>query len=91
MKYSQTCFNDTHLIWTPYYYRQFALSLGKESPYIFLNTDNPFNTDTFHGPLSVCTNGVWLYNLTVFLKQKVKCKKKNMWPFMRKRAITTFR
>ena len=26
---------DTHLIWTPHYYGQFALSLGKESPYIF--------------------------------------------------------
>ena len=28
---------DTHLIWTPHYYGQFALSLGKESPYIFSN------------------------------------------------------
>ena len=26
---------DIHLIWTPHYYGQFALSLGKESPYIF--------------------------------------------------------
>ena len=26
---------DTHLMRTPHYYGQFALSLGKESPYIF--------------------------------------------------------
>ena len=26
---------DTYLIRTPHYYKQFALSLGKESPYIF--------------------------------------------------------
>ena len=26
---------DTHLIRTPHYYGQFALSVGKESPYIF--------------------------------------------------------
>ena len=69
------------LIWTPYYYRQFVLSMGKESPYIFskfnplYNTDNPFNMGTFYGPLSVRTNGIWLYNLIVFLKQKVKSKK----------------
>ena len=69
------------LIWTPYYYRQFVLSLGKESPYILskfnplYNTDNPLNMGTFYGPLSVRTNGIWLYNLIVFLKQKVKCKK----------------
>ena len=55
--------------------------MGKESPYIFskfnplYNTDNPLNMGTFYGPLSVCTNGIWLYNLIVFLKQKVKCKK----------------
>ena len=30
---------------TPHYYGQFALSLGKESPYIFF-TFNPLNTDT---------------------------------------------
>ena len=28
-------FTDTLLIRTPHYYKQFALSLGKESPYIF--------------------------------------------------------
>ena len=32
INYSQTRLTDTHLIWTPHYYRQFALSLGKESP-----------------------------------------------------------
>ena len=31
--------------WTPHYYRQFALSLGKESPYIFPKF-NPLNMDT---------------------------------------------
>ena len=41
---------------TPHYYGQFALSLGKESPYIF-SKFNPLNTDTFYGPLSVCING----------------------------------
>ena len=30
------CFTDTRLIWTPHYYGQFALSLGKESPLRFL-------------------------------------------------------
>lgn len=29
------CLKDTHLIRTPRYYGQFALPLGKESPYIF--------------------------------------------------------
>ena len=38
-------FMDTHLIQTPHYYTQFALSLGKESPYIF-SKFNPINTDT---------------------------------------------
>ena len=32
--------------------RQFALSLWKESPYIF-SKFNPLNTDTFYGALSV--------------------------------------
>ena len=41
MLYSQTSLYghplimDTSLLWTPRYYGQFALSLGKESPYIF--------------------------------------------------------
>ena len=56
----------TRLIRTPYYYGQFALSLGKESPYIFfkfnqLNTDTPFNRDTFYGSLNVLINRVRLY------------------------------
>ena len=41
---------------TPYYYGQFALSLGKESPFIF-SEFNPLNTDTFCDPLSVRING----------------------------------
>ena len=32
INYSQTRLTDTRLIWTPHYYRQFALSLEKESP-----------------------------------------------------------
>ena len=39
---------------------QFALFLGKESPYIF-SKFNPVNTDILYGPLSVCINDVWLY------------------------------
>ena len=38
-------FTDTRLILTPHYYRQFELSLGKESPYVF-STFNPLNTLT---------------------------------------------
>ena len=49
--------NSTRLIRTPHYYRQFALSLGKESPYIF-SKFNLLNKDTFHGPLSVRINRV---------------------------------
>ena len=56
---------DTRLIRTPYYYRQFALSLGKESPYIFSKV-NPLYmgtpliraTVTFYSPHSVRINGV---------------------------------
>ena len=40
---SEPRFTYTHLIRTPRYY--FALSLGKESPYIFSKL-NPFKTDT---------------------------------------------
>ena len=36
---------STRFIQTPHYWKQFALSLGKESPYI-LSTLNPLNTDT---------------------------------------------
>ena len=40
---------------TPHYYGQFALSLGKESPYIF-SKFNLVNADTFYGPsVSVST------------------------------------
>ena len=38
-------FTDAHLIWTPHYYGQFALSLGNESPCIF-SKFNPLNTNT---------------------------------------------
>ena len=41
----QALHTDTCLIWTPHYYGQFALSLGKESPYVF-SKFNPLNTDT---------------------------------------------
>ena len=44
-------FTDTHVIQTPHYYSQFALSLGKESPYIFSKKFNPLHTDTYYGPL----------------------------------------
>lgn len=38
---------DTCLIRrTPYYYRQFALSLVKESPYIIISKFKPLNMDT---------------------------------------------
>ena len=36
---------DTCLIQTPHFYGQFALSLGKQSPYI-LSKSNPLDTDT---------------------------------------------
>ena len=36
---------ESHLIWTRCYYGQFALSLGKESLYMFFEF-NPVNTDT---------------------------------------------
>ena len=38
-------FTNPHLIQTPHYYGQFALSLGNKSPYIF-SKFNPLNTDT---------------------------------------------
>ena len=38
-------FTDTHFVRTPHYYRQFALSLGKESPYV-VSKVNPLNMDT---------------------------------------------
>ena len=50
-------FTDTRFIQTHHYYGQFAVSLGKESPYIF-SKFNPVNTDTFNVPLSVRINEV---------------------------------
>ena len=47
---------NSALIRTPHYYGQFALSLEKESPYIFSKL-NPLNTDTFYGLLSVRIKG----------------------------------
>ena len=54
---------DMRLIRTPHYYGQFALPLGKQSPYIF-SKFNPLNRDTqliikrtLLWPLSVCING----------------------------------
>ena len=40
---------DTRLIRTPHYYGQFALSLVRESPYIFYKF-KPLNTDTLWPP-----------------------------------------
>ena len=42
---AETLFLDTCLIRAPHYHEQFALSLGKESPYIF-SKFNSLNTDT---------------------------------------------
>ena len=42
---------------TLHYYGQFALSQGKENPYIPSKFD-PLNTDPFYGPFSVRTNEV---------------------------------
>ena len=48
-------FTDTHFIWTPRSYGQFALFVGKESPYI-LSKFNSLNTDNFYAPsVSVLT------------------------------------
>ena len=38
-------FTDTRFVWTPHYYGQFAVSLGKESPYIS-SKFNPLYTGT---------------------------------------------
>ena len=46
-------FRDTHLIQTPHYHGLFALSLGKESPYIF-SKFKPLNKDT---PL------IWIFSM----------------------------
>ena len=60
-------FTDTYLIRTPRHYGQFALSLGKESRYIFskfdpLNTNTPLLRTLFMGPsVSLLTGFSWLY------------------------------
>ena len=54
------CFTDTYLIWTPHYYGQFPLSLGKENPYILFRF-NLLSMVTLYGSLSVHIKGVWLY------------------------------
>ena len=48
---------DTRIIRTPHYYGQFALSLGKESPYIF---------STFN-PLSILISGVWIMGSSLLM------------------------
>ena len=53
---------DTCLIWTPHYYRQFALSLGKETPYIF-SKFNLLSTDT----LLICTLCMHTPSLSVIM------------------------
>ena len=64
MKYSDTRLYG-HLIRTLHFYGQFALSLGKESPYIVSKFNPPYmgtplirTTDTFYNPHSVPFNGV---------------------------------
>ena len=51
---------DTCLIWTPHYYRQFALTLVQESPYIFSKFNplyaHPINMDTFFDCTKLCSN-----------------------------------
>ena len=59
-------FTDTHLIWTPCYYGQFALSPGKESSYFSLNSTRIIRTPLIRTlsvalSRSVCINAVWLY------------------------------
>ena len=58
-------FTDTRLIRTSHYCGQFALSLGKESPYIFtmkFQLTLIYNTDTFYAPLGVRIIGVSPYS-----------------------------
>ena len=61
-------FTDIRLIPTPHYYGQFALSLEKQSAYIFFNF-NPLSSDTFYGPsVSVLTE----FDSTCFLSTEVQ-------------------
>ena len=47
-------FMDTLLIWTPHYYRQFALSLGKGKALIFsLNSTRLIRTPHYYGHLII--------------------------------------
>ena len=66
LKYMQL--QSNHAIRTPHYYvRQFALSLGKENPFVF-STFNPLDTDTSlmrrlsMDPSGSVLHGVWLYS-----------------------------
>ena len=72
-------FADTCLILTPHYYGQFALSLGKQSLYIF-SYFNLMNTDTFYGSLSVCVKGGLLLG-HCYDKGKFKCTEKKLFAF----------
>ena len=77
--------NSTRLIRTPHYYGQFAVSLGKGSPYIFskfnpLNTDNPLIRALSMTPsVSVLTEFDCIYKTE---KLKDKQKKKRGKPLM---------
>ena len=58
------------LIRTPHYYGKFALFIGKIKKALIYSKFNPFNTDTFYGPLRVCINGfslqcIWSPNLLI--------------------------
>ena len=61
------------LIWTTHYYWQFALSLGKESPYMYIfSTFNlliilKLNVNTFYGLVGVPFNRVWLWFLLILI------------------------
>ena len=57
---------DTCLMRTPHYYRQYAFSLGKESPHTF-SKFNPLNTD---GTLLINTDMLYSH-LGVRIKQRL--------------------
>ena len=52
------CFTNTSPIWTPHYYREFALSLGKERPYIFSKLNQFLKYRHSGGPSDVHINAV---------------------------------
>ena len=64
--------NSTRLIRTPHYYGQFALSLGKESLYIF-SKFNLLNTNTLYGPLTVLTGFHCTFCMTHLMRGQVAC------------------